>query len=48
MNTTLALALPAVAVPIVGAAGMVAVVMTLDAAEAALVPDTLVAVISNE
>ena len=44
VNVTLALPLPAVAVPIVGAPGDPAGVTLLDAPEAALVPTPLVAV----
>ena len=44
VNATLALALPAVATPIVGAPGTVAGVTLFDAAEAAPVPALLVAV----
>ena len=50
MNITLALALPAVAVPIVGAPGTVAAtfgVTLFDAAEAALEPTALVAFTLN-
>jgi hypothetical protein len=43
-KVTLACALPAVAVPIVGAPGIVAGVTLFEAAEAALVPTLLVAV----
>ena len=44
VKVTLALALPAVAVPIVGAPGTVDGVTLLDAADAAPVPSALVAV----
>jgi len=44
---TVALALPAVAVPIVGACGTVVAVMLLVAEDDALVPDALVAVTVN-
>jgi hypothetical protein len=47
VKPTVALALPAVAVPIVGAAGTVAVVIALEAAEAPLVPSAFVAVTVN-
>jgi hypothetical protein len=48
VNVTVALALPGVAVPIVGDPGTVSAGVTLlDAAEAALVPTALVAVIVN-
>jgi hypothetical protein len=45
---TVALPLPAVAVPIVGACGIVVATMLLDALEAALAPIELVAVTVNE
>jgi hypothetical protein len=48
VNATLAFALPATAVPIVGAAGTVAVVMTLEEADAGLVPFALASVTVNE
>jgi hypothetical protein len=44
VNATVAEALPAVAVPIVGACGTVVAVMLLDAADAGPVPRELVAV----
>ena len=44
VNVTLACALPPVAVPMVGASGMVAGVTLFDAADAALVPTALFAV----
>lgn len=47
VNVTFACALPAVAVPIVGAWGTVAGVTELEAAEAELVPLVLVAVTVN-
>jgi hypothetical protein len=47
VNVILALALPAVAVPIVGACGTVVAVMLLEAAEAADVPTAFVAVTVN-
>ena len=47
VKVTLAWALPAVAVPMVGAPGVVAGVTLFDAAEAAPVPTALVAVTVN-
>jgi hypothetical protein len=47
VKATLAIWLPAVAVPIVGAAGTVAVVIEFDAALAPLVPSAFIAVTVN-